>query len=148
MAKQKSLEDLRKELSVKEAELEKAKQKLEQVEHKMNRLQNRIKTESKKQRDARTHALCFKAGHVKLNQQLFDFTFDFNIHDYGLDYEMPAYFISGSCDWVCPVDPIREYEENVKAPSSDFLVIDGPGHNLQYSVPKEFAVAVKCVLEK
>lgn len=36
MAKQKSLEDLRNELSEKEAELEKAKQKLEQVEHKMN----------------------------------------------------------------------------------------------------------------
>ena len=65
MARQKSLEDLRKELSEKEAELEKAKKKLEQVEHKMNRLQNKIKTESKKQRDARTHALCFKAGHLE-----------------------------------------------------------------------------------
>ena len=65
MAKQKSLEDLRKELSEKEAELEKAKKKMEQVEHKMNRMQNKIKTESKKQRDARTHALCFKAGHLE-----------------------------------------------------------------------------------
>lgn len=65
MVKQKSLENLRKELSAKEAELEKAKLKLEQVEHKMNRLQNKIKTESKKQRDARTHALCFKAGHLE-----------------------------------------------------------------------------------
>ena len=81
--------------------------------------------------------------YVKLNQQLFDFTFDFNIYDYGLDYEMPAYFISGSCDWVCPVEPIREYAESVQAPSSDFLVINGPGHNLQYSTPKEFAEAVK-----
>lgn len=65
MVKQKSLENLRKELSAKEAELEKAKLKLEQVEHKMNRLQNKIKTELKKQRDARTHALCFKAGHLE-----------------------------------------------------------------------------------
>lgn len=65
MVKQKSLENLRKELSAKEVELEKAKLKLEQVEHKMNRLQNKIKTESKKQRDARTHALCFKAGHLE-----------------------------------------------------------------------------------
>lgn len=31
----------------------------------MNRLQNKIKTESKKQRDARTHALWFKAGHLE-----------------------------------------------------------------------------------
>ena len=86
--------------------------------------------------------------YVKLNKQLFDFTFDFNIYDYGLDYEMPAYFISGSCDWVCPVAPIREYAQAVQAPSSDFLVINGPGHNLQYSTPREFANAVKYVLEK
>ena len=26
--------------------------------------------------------------YVKRNQQLFDFTFDFNIYDYGLDYKM------------------------------------------------------------
>lgn len=52
-------------LIFKEAELEKATKKLEQVEHKMNRLQNKIKTESKKQRDARTHALWFKAGHLE-----------------------------------------------------------------------------------
>lgn len=65
MAKRKSLEDLRNELSEKEAELEKTKKQLEQVEHKMNRLQNKIKSEAKKQRDARTHALCFKAGHLE-----------------------------------------------------------------------------------
>ncbi len=86
--------------------------------------------------------------YVKLNQQLFDFTFDFNIYDYGLDYEMPTYFISGSCDWVCPNDPIREYTEAVQAPNSDFLIIDGPGHNLQYSTPKEFTDAVKQCLDK
>ena len=42
-----------------------SKLKLEQVEHKMNRLKNKIKTESKKQRDARTYALCYKAGHLE-----------------------------------------------------------------------------------
>lgn len=36
----------------------------------------------------------------------------------------------------------------IQAPSSDFLVIDGPGHNLQYSTPKEFADVVKYVLEQ
>ena len=84
----------------------------------------------------------------KLNQQLFDFTSDFNIYDYGLDYEMPVYFISGSCDWVCPVDPIREYAQVIQAPNSDFRVIDGPGHNLQYSTPMEFADVVKYVLDR
>ena len=36
----------------------------------------------------------------------------------------------------------------IQAPNSDFLVIDGPGHNLQYSTPKEFADVVKYVLEQ
>lgn len=36
----------------------------------------------------------------------------------------------------------------IHAPNSDFLVIDGPGHNLQYSTPKEFADVVKYVLEQ
>jgi len=65
MAKQKSVEELRRELMVAEAELEKAKQKLEQERHKMIRMDNRVKSESKKMRDARTHALCFKAGHLE-----------------------------------------------------------------------------------
>ena len=64
MVKQKSLEEFRRKLSAKEEELQKAKMNLEQVEHKMNRLKNKIKTESKKQRDARPHALCYKAGHL------------------------------------------------------------------------------------
>lgn len=36
----------------------------------------------------------------------------------------------------------------IQAPSSDFLVIDGPGHNLQYSTPKESVDVVKYVLEQ
>ena len=36
----------------------------------------------------------------------------------------------------------------IQAPNSDFFVIDGPGHNLQYLTPKEFADVVKYVLEQ
>ena len=36
----------------------------------------------------------------------------------------------------------------IQAPNSDFLVIDGPGHNLQYSTPMEFADVVTYVLEQ
>lgn len=84
--------------------------------------------------------------YVELNNQLFDYTFEFNIYDYELKYEMPVYFISGSCDWICPNDPIRDYSQSIEAPDSSFEVINGPGHNLQYSSPKEFAEVVKKVL--
>ena len=36
----------------------------------------------------------------------------------------------------------------IQAPNSDFRVIDGPGHNLQYSTPMEFADVVKYVFEQ
>lgn len=65
MAKQKSREELRKELQQKEAELENAKLKLQQIEHKVVRMENKIKSEAKKKRDVRTNMLCFKAAHLE-----------------------------------------------------------------------------------
>lgn len=88
------------------------------------------------------------SDYVKLNQQLFDYTQWFDIYNQYANYEMPVYFISGSCDWVCPNEPIREYMGNITAPDSCYEIIDGPGHNLQYSRPRKFAEIVKKVLER
>lgn len=85
-------------------------------------------------------------SYFALNQQLFDYTFDFDAYDNGLEYEMPVYFISGTCDWVCPVDSIREYAEDISAPEVSMGLIEGCGHNVQYSSPKEFAEKVNVLL--
>ena len=53
------------------------------------------------------------------------------------------YFISGSDDWICPVDSVRDYYNSITAPEKDFTLIEGCGHNVQYSLPADFAKAVK-----
>lgn len=82
-----------------------------------------------------------------LNKQLFDYTFTFDAYDNESTYEMPVYLISGTCDWVCPVDSIEEYAGDISAPEVRMESIEGCGHNLQYSLPEEFAKKVKDVLE-
>ncbi len=85
--------------------------------------------------------------YFSVNEQLFDYTFTFDAYANELTYEMPVYLISGTCDWVCPVDSIEEYAEDIAAPEVRMELIEGCGHNLQYSLPEEFAEKVKDVLE-
>ncbi len=82
-----------------------------------------------------------------LNQQLFDYTLAFDAYENSLEYEMPVYFISGTCDWICPVDSVREYAQTISAPAVCVEVIEGCGHNVQYSSPKAFAECVKELLQ-
>lgn len=80
--------------------------------------------------------------YFSLNRQLFDYTFTFNAYENGITYEMPVHFISGSCDWVCPIASIQEYADMISAPNVHMQLIEGCGHNVQYSSPEEFAHAV------
>lgn len=82
-----------------------------------------------------------------LNEQLFEYTFAFDAYDQSLEYEVPVYFISGSCDWVCPVDSVREYANDILTEDVRVEIIEGCGHNLQFSSPEEFAQKVKKSLE-
>ena len=84
--------------------------------------------------------------YVELNEQLFDYTFAYDAYGKGLEYEMPVYFISGNCDWICPVDSIKEYAEDIAAPDIRIELIEGCGHNVQYSSPEEFAERVRELL--
>jgi pimeloyl-ACP methyl ester carboxylesterase len=86
--------------------------------------------------------------YISLNQQLFDYTMAFDVYNNGLTYKMPVYFISGTCDWICPVDSVKEYSEAVTAPEVRMELIDGCGHNVQYSSPTEFADVVRSLLAK
>ena len=81
-----------------------------------------------------------------LNRQLFEYTFDFDADARSKEYDMPVYFVSGSCDWICPVDSVQAYFEEISAVDKGIEIIDGCGHNLQYSSPEEFAATVREVL--
>lgn len=85
-------------------------------------------------------------AYFALNRQLFDATLAFDAYANGLKFEMPVYLISGTCDWICPIDSIQEYAKEIFAPEVCVELIDGCGHNVQYSSPEAFAERVKRVL--
>ena len=78
-----------------------------------------------------------------MNKPLFDYTKAFDAEQTGTDYAVPVYFISGSDDWICPVDSVKDYYNSITAPEKDFTLIEGCGHNVQYSLPEDFAKAVR-----
>ena len=51
-----------------------------------------------------------------VNKPLFDYTKQFNADNYGMEYAVPVYFISGSDDWICPVDSVKNYCDSITAP--------------------------------
>jgi pimeloyl-ACP methyl ester carboxylesterase len=85
--------------------------------------------------------------YFSLNRQLFDYTMAFDAYHNGLTYEMPVYFISGTCDWICPVDSIKEYSETITAPEVRMELIEGCGHEVQYSLTSDFADVVLNLLD-
>lgn len=82
-----------------------------------------------------------------LNKDLFDYTLNFDVYKNELTYDMPVYFISGTCDWICPVDSIKEYADNITSPEVKMITLDGCGHNVQYSEPKLFSIKLKELLK-
>ena len=84
--------------------------------------------------------------YLALNSRLFDYIMTYDAYDCGTDYQVPVYFISGSEDWICPVELIREYMDDIKAPKKDFKLIEGSGHSPHTDYPEEFANCVRDVL--
>ncbi|MBR6172962.1 MAG: alpha/beta hydrolase [Eubacterium sp.] len=85
--------------------------------------------------------------YYKLNRQLFDETLDFDIYRMDNHYQMPVYFISGTDDWICPLDSVEEYMDSISAPEKSLVRFTGCGHNVQYSKPEQFAETVKEILK-
>jgi pimeloyl-ACP methyl ester carboxylesterase len=54
---------------------------------------------------------------------------------------------SGTCDWICPVDPVKEYSETITAPEVRMELVEGCGHEVQFSLSSEFADVVLNLLD-
>jgi pimeloyl-ACP methyl ester carboxylesterase len=87
-------------------------------------------------------------AYVQLNQQLFDYLMVTDVRTYGMVYQMPVGFISGSDDWTTPVKYVQDYYQAVSAPSKEIALIDGCGHSPQYDAPEEFCQALKDILQQ
>jgi pimeloyl-ACP methyl ester carboxylesterase len=81
--------------------------------------------------------------YIELNRKLFDFIMNYDARNLEKDFQMPVHFISGSEDWICPVQLVREYMDSISAPEKSISVLDGCGHAPQFASPKEFADIVK-----
>lgn len=73
---------------------------------------------------------------------------DFNALEMGDAFQMPVLFISGSCDWICPVGMVKDYVDVITAPRKELYLIDGCGHSPQGQLPEEFCQAVREFLEQ
>lgn len=84
---------------------------------------------------------------INLNQHLFDYIMVADVREYGLEYQVPVGFISGSEDWITPVKYSEDYYDAVSAPMKDIALIDGCGHSPHYDSPEEFCDELKEMLE-
>lgn len=62
-----------------------------------------------------------------------------DIWQYGTDYDIPIYFISGEMDYTCSRTLAEKYFDDVVAPDKAFYEIKGCGHTPQADKPKEVA---------
>ena len=59
-------------------------------------------------------------------------------------YQVPVLFISGSCDWICPADLVREFAEEG---GYTYAEMEGCGHAPQGQLPEDFAGIIKSFLK-
>ncbi|MBQ6017408.1 MAG: alpha/beta fold hydrolase [Clostridiales bacterium] len=86
-------------------------------------------------------------SYEKLEGSLMDATYDYDVYDYELEYDIPMYFISGSMDYVCNTSLTKTFSEDITAPRTAFAVIEGGGHTPQYETPEAFGEMVKQMLK-
>lgn len=81
------------------------------------------------------------------NSQLFQYIQTIDVRDYGLEYQIPAGFISGAKDWITPVKYTEDYVHAVTAPKKNFRLVEECGHQPQNDSPKEFSEILKKMLD-
>lgn len=83
--------------------------------------------------------------YIALNSQLYDSLLDFDLYDVEISSEIPVTYIFGSRDYVCPISNIDDYIKTSDINGS-LYVIDGCGHNVQYTKPHEVSEIILSVL--
>ena len=78
-----------------------------------------------------------------VEKPLGSYMMNFNVLDTQEVYQVPVLFLSGSCDWICPVGLVEEYADSITAPVVEVRLIDGCGHSPQGQLPVEFSNEIK-----
>ena len=83
---------------------------------------------------------------IELISPLEEYMNNFNALEAADKYQMPVLLISGSCDWICPVDFVKDYVESLTAPEVKLELLEGCGHSPQIQLPSEFSTKIKTFL--
>lgn len=86
--------------------------------------------------------------YLALNRHLYDYVMEADVRDYGMDYQIPVGFITGSCDWTTPVKFAQDYHDAISAPKKQIHLMAGCGHAPHYDLPEEFVAIVKTMLDE
>lgn len=85
---------------------------------------------------------------IELISPLEEYMNNFNALEAADNYQMPVLFISGSCDWICPVDFVKDYAAKLSAPEVKLELLEGCGHTPQVQLQKEFSSMIRDFLIK
>lgn len=85
--------------------------------------------------------------YIRLNQSLFDYIQTADVRAYGLQYQVPSGFISGSEDWTTPVKYVEDYYQMLTTPPRKCIgQLEGCGHSPQNDASEEFSEMLKEML--
>lgn len=90
--------------------------------------------------------LCSVENFVALNENLFDDALSVDVRDFGLTYQIPVGFISGTDDWTTPVKYSADYYDAIFAPKKEMQLIEGCGHHPQYEDSVQFSQVLETML--
>ncbi len=80
---------------------------------------------------------------IELISPLEKYMNNFNALEANDNYQMPLLLISGSCDWICPVDFVKDYAAKLSAPKVKLELFEGCGHSPQTQLPEEISQIIK-----
>ncbi len=81
----------------------------------------------------------------QLQSPLLRACYEFDAYQHA-SYQMPVYFIAGTCDWITPCALIEQYADQVQALDKAMMTLEGLGHTPQLESPLRFCEAVKRLL--
>lgn len=85
--------------------------------------------------------------HYARNKKLLDYALAADIRKAGNVFSVPMAFISGEYDRSCNVDLVKNYCENITAPSKEVVIMKNCGHSPQIDEPAMCAAEVKRLLQ-
>jgi len=78
-------------------------------------------------------------NNLHYQKPLLRFLFDeFDLRNFGTNYEMPVFFISGARDYQTPYRLAQSFLEEITAPHKAFFLIPDAGHGAMHDNPIEF----------